>query len=489
MNVSRRFFIGGAFGALGALSGCRIFTGTCCDGAPKLRFGVVSDVHVRLSNDGKGLYEPNDCTTFIHTLEWFRDQGVDAVMIAGDIADHGMVGEMEAVAKAWFSVFPNDRAPDGRSVTRLFVTGNHDWEGFSYGNVSEKVFPDAAVRATKVLRSDYKGNWERIWHEPVEPVWLKTVNGYSFVGGHWTADGCRGKDEIGISGVEEFFAANGGKLDPSQPFFYVQHPHPSGTCYGPEAWGRDDGRVMRALAKRPNAIAFSGHSHYTLTDERSVWQGAFTSIGTASLRYTSRFAIGKGPYANAGKGALMPAQKTFDNRQGMLVSVFSDHVQIVRRDFSRDASLGDDWVLPLPVAESRPFEFKKRAAVLGAPAFPEQAKAVASVKAAPAANAAPPAKAKPPVLKIEFPAALAAKARVYDYEIALKGAAEGAVLSRVVAPGYHRSRNDPDATAPVECLLPRTVLAGDAKEAAFLVTPVSSYGVKGKALETNVIKV
>ena len=101
MNVSRRFFIGGAFGALGALSGCRIFTGTCCDGTPKLRFGVVSDVHVRLSNDGKGLYEPNDCTTFIHTLEWFRDQGVDAVMIAGDIADHGMVGEMEAVAKAY----------------------------------------------------------------------------------------------------------------------------------------------------------------------------------------------------------------------------------------------------------------------------------------------------------------------------------------------------------------------------------------------------
>ena len=113
MNVSRRFFIGGAFGALGALSGCRIFTGTCCDGTPKLRFGVVSDVHVRLSNDGKGLYEPNDCTTFIHTLEWFRDQGVDAVMIAGDIADHGMVGEMEAVAKAWFSVFPTTARPTG----------------------------------------------------------------------------------------------------------------------------------------------------------------------------------------------------------------------------------------------------------------------------------------------------------------------------------------------------------------------------------------
>lgn len=489
MDVSRRFFIGGAFGALGAMSGCRLFTGACCGGSPRLRFGVVSDVHVRLSNDGKGLYGPNDCATLVHTLQWFRDQGVDAVMIAGDMADHGMVGEMEAIAAAWFSVFPGDRAPDGRKVTRLFVTGNHDWEGFKYGKFAEKVFPDAAVRAKKVLRSDYKGNWQRIWHEPFEPVWLKTVNGYSFVGGHWTADHCRGKDEVGIAGVEEFFAANGGKIDPSLPFFYVQHPHPCGTCYGPNAWGRDDGRVMRALARRPNAIAFSGHSHYTLTDERSVWQGGFTSIGTASLRYTSRLALGKGPYANVGKGALMPGQNTFDNRQGMLVSVFGDHVEIARRDFSRDAPLGDDWVIPLPVAESRPFEFRRRAAALSAPAFPAQAKAVASIEASPAARDVPPAKARPAAVKIAFPAALAARARVYEYEISVAGSAAGTVLSRVVAPGYHRPPKDRDATAPVECLLPRTVLPEGAKEVRFAVTPVSSHGVKGRPLETDVLKV
>jgi hypothetical protein len=490
MNVSRRFFIGGAFGALGSMGGCRLLTGCACGGRPRLRFGVVSDVHVRLSNDGRGIYAPNDCTTLVHTLEWFRDQGVDGVMIAGDIADHGMVGEMEAIAKAWFSVFPDDRAPDGRKVARLFVTGNHDLEGYKYGRFAERVFPDAAVRAKNVLRSDYKGNWERIWHEPFEPVWMKTVNGYSFVGGHWTVDRCRGRDEVGVAGVEEFFAANGRRLDPSQPFFYVQHPHPCGTCYGPGAWGRDDGRVMRAFARLPNAIAFSGHSHYTLTDERSVWQGAFTSIGTASLRYTSRFALAKGPYANSGKGALMPAQKAFDSRQGMLVSVFDDHVEIARRDFSRDASLGDDWVLPLPTAESRPFEFKKRSAALGAPAFPADAKAVASIKAATLAKGVPSAKVgQLGVLQIVFPAALAAKARVFEYEVAVRGAMAGNVVSRVVAPGYHRSRKDPDAVAPVKCLLPLGALPKGAKEASFAVTPVSCYGVKGRALVTNVLKI
>ena len=49
------------------------------------------------------------------------------------------------------------------------------------------------------------------------------------------------------------------------------------------AWGHDKGIATKTLSNYPNAIAFSGHSHYSLTDERSIWQGAFTSIGQSSL--------------------------------------------------------------------------------------------------------------------------------------------------------------------------------------------------------------
>ena len=48
MNLSRRqFFIGGA-AAFGAFGGCRFFCSANykAGGAPKLRFGVVSDIHI-----------------------------------------------------------------------------------------------------------------------------------------------------------------------------------------------------------------------------------------------------------------------------------------------------------------------------------------------------------------------------------------------------------------------------------------------------------
>ncbi len=481
MQVSRRLFLGGmgAFGAFGAFSGCRFLRGTAKAGTPQLTFGVVSDVHVRLDKSGKGIEKTHSVETLVKTLTWFRDQGVDAVMIAGDIADHGMVGELQAVADAWFQVFPNDKAPDGRSVARLFVAGNHDWEGYKYGKFAETVFPDAAERAKQVLAADYKGNWERIWQEPFAPVWKKCVKGYDFVGGHWTADRCRGKDEVGIAGVEDFFAAHGKEIDPSRPFFYFQHPHPKDTCYGAAAWGRDCGQSTKALSPFSNAIAFSGHSHYTLTDERSVWQGAFTSIGTASLRYTCDYEEAlEGGYENKKKGSLMPKIETFDNRQGLLVKVFDDQVALTRRDFMRDAGLGDDWVMPLPVAENRPFAFAARAKALGAPAFPEGAQAVAAETTV--------GKNKKAALKVAFPAALAAKTRVYDYVVRFAFADGKEQTFHLLAPGYHRAVTDPEATASVDFVLARDRLPADLKGATVTVLPRSSHGVLGGALKASV---
>ncbi len=66
---------------------------------------------------------------FRKALEWFCDQGVDAVAVCGDMADTGMLAELQAVAQTWSAVFPNDMAPDGRHVERLFIYGNHDYGG------------------------------------------------------------------------------------------------------------------------------------------------------------------------------------------------------------------------------------------------------------------------------------------------------------------------------------------------------------------------
>ena len=424
MDFSRRWFIGGSLASL-AFGGCRFFSapaGTYSSGVPKMSFGVISDVHILYDAKG-GIAKSHDTTTLEHTLAWFRDQGVDAVMIAGDIADKGIVEELQAVADTWFKVFPDNKASDGRHVEKVFVSGNHDMEGFKYGDFGKIAFPDPAERAKHLLATDFKANWRKIFHEDYSEIYSKCVKGYTFVGQHWGRQGWGDKCKFDL--VKPFMEEKASKIvDPSLPFFYAQHPHPNNTCYGAFAWGRDTGVVTETLGKFPNAVAFSGHSHYSLLDERSIWQGSFTSIGTCSLRYTSQYreelpSIGYENTNGKSKRNLektMPKLNTMDSRQGLLVKVYGDCMVVLRREFISDEYLGEEWVLPLSTAESRPFEFASRAKKSVAPEFPAGGKIrVAKVKAE---NRK---KVEKDSYAVSFPKADAPGAgRIYDYEIAVE---------------------------------------------------------------------
>ena len=352
MAVSRRSFLGGAF-SLGALSGCRVFTaptGFFSGSGANLTLGVISDLHI---DAAKGDFMKfGDAAQFERTLRWFDAQGVDGVVVAGDMADNGMVNQLECVGEAWFRVFPDGHSErDGRRVEQLFVYGNHDFEGQHYDKFDVRFFEKKSFEAGQIVR-DPAGTWKRVFHEDYSPIWLKEVKGYQFVGAHWHL----GKDAWnGIPAVEDWFRDHAAEIGRDKPFFFIQHCHPKDTVYGNEAWCPDKGYATRALSAFPNAIAFTGHSHASLTDERSIWQGAFTSIGTSSLRYGG-------------------SVDRYEQRQGMLVKVYEDRIVIVRRDFLHDESLGDDWIIPLPVEKVKPFAFETRKAKGAAPGFSADAK-------------------------------------------------------------------------------------------------------------------
>lgn len=495
-NITRRFFLGGA-ASLGAFAGCRFFNSHDfrSGGTPNIRFGVVSDIHILDEKGDKG-YQ-GDTATFIRTLEWFRDQGVDAVLIAGDIADKGLVEELQAVADAWFSVFPNDLAPDGRKVERVFVYGNHDWEGFQYGGYGAKRYPDKAELAKHLLRTDYGKWWERIFHEEYKPIYHKLVKGYSFIGQHWDGQGwgnaCR------FERVEPFMAGLGKALDPERPFFYLQHPHPKDTCYGSWAWGHDTGIVTKTLSAFPNAVAFSGHSHYSLTDERSVWQGAFTSVGTSSLRYTgmaydARPPAGyentstEGPEAwkhNAVK--MLASMEPTDCRQGMLWSVYDDCVVVKRHEFLSGLDVGENWVMPLPTAESRPFAFAARAKNFRAPEFVSGGQlTMQRIKAKNRGGKSRDGKevisaVEKDAYKVLAPALVADKtARGYDLEFVAETKAGQKKVKFVMAEGFNHAPNHPKAKLRTACIF----AADELPEAPvkFTVTPMNCFGQRGTPL-------
>lgn len=495
MNISRRWFIGGAVSAL-ALNGCKMFStriGTYSSGKANLTFGVISDVHIRFDPNTHmvGLSSSSSGETLENTLRWFRDQGVDAVVIAGDIADYGIIAELQLVADIWNKVFPNNKSPDGRIVEKVFVSGNHDVEGFIYRKFGEKCWPDKNELKKNILVSDFKKNWERIFNEEYNDIYKKEINGYTFIGQHWGKQGWGANCKFDL--IKPFMDENKSKINTSLPFFYIQHPHPKNTCHGPRAWGADTGITTEVLSNFPTAVAFSGHSHYPLYDKNVIWQEAFTSIGTASLRYltfNSKGAIGNGVggFENsnneaknikhlANENKIMQPINWYNTRQGLLVKVFDDCMTILRRDFSHEEIIGEEWVMPLSTAEGKPFSFVEHAKRLHSPEFPKDSKII--VKKSRGKNRGKEAKEKD-ILVIDFPKADAfGNDNLTHYEIFVEAKDDKQNQTRrmisvnVVQPG----KKAKEFTLRIACdTLPTNT------NYRFIITPISSFGSKGKPI-------
>lgn len=460
-GLSRRGFLGGAF-ALGAL-GPRAFAaphGAFSKGEPNLRFALMSDVHICMRIMKEGRWR-NDAAKFIHALKWFRDMKVDAVVCAGDLAEYGMVEELQKMAEVWESVFPEGKAPDGRSVEKVFVTGNHDWEGAIYGGgFAKKVYPDAKERAAKVFKNDRARHWERLFKEPYSPIYSKSVRGYTFIGQHWDASAWKGCGSFGL--VKDFVEKNAASLAGAKPFFYVQHPVLRGTCNGPRAWGQDAGAATAALSKFPNAVAFSGHSHYSLTDETSIWQGAFTAVNASSLWYT-------------GKPNLFqpdsPRPKLHGTTHAALVEVYDDRIVIVRRQFLPDETLAEDWVVPLPVAKAKPYALENRLGKSPAPGFGAVRLTVDNRKAG--------------ILRVLFPQALDnPKARPYKYIVKLDVEGGKGTSREIVEPRFNKAPSQMRIEGLIAVSFKGKHLPPGVKYRAHVV-PVDSVGNEGAAISSD----
>lgn len=485
-TMTRRFFIGGA-ASLGAVSLGKIRAapaGVHGRGRPNLVLGVISDVHIAsLAGQGSDEIASNVEITFERALRWFGEQGVDAVVLAGDMSDWGMDEGLVATGTAWERVFPNDRAPDGRKVEKLFIYGNH--ESFSsYGDYPKRLYPDEAERNRHMLRCDMPGWWKRVFHEDYSRLYEKTVKGYRFVGCHWDVHSGKGNPhEL----IRDYMAEKGKLIDPSRPFFYIQHPPLQNTTSGSWAWDHDYGVATKALAPFPNAVAISGHTHYSLTDERSIWQGAFTAVDAGSLSYTDdpRDSCSPAGYENTravgadaakiDKAKMMPCMGTRDVRQGMLWRIYDDCIVMRRRDFVSGLDLGDDWVLPLPTAESRPFAYAARAKKLRPPQFPAHAAVrVARVKATNRANVEKDAidiSAPPP--------APLPNGRLFELEFVVAGDGKKAV-KRVLAPGFNAPPGHKRALADSHCVFALDELPPGRMTVS--VMPLNSYGQRGNPL-------
>ena len=258
-QISRRSFISSGAGvALACLSSAMYarYEAKADEAANDvvLRFSALSDVHFKKNRDCVEADRFARCMNFMSEYSAKQSyKNFDAMLIAGDMTDHGWDDELLFFKEVMDKGTPKD-------TTTIICMGNHEFIGGS------------------------KARWEEIFERPSNKVY--SVNGFTFIalspekGTNRNGDFQYALDWYQKE-LDEATAA-----DPNKPIFTFQHYHVSPTVYGSRGednWGIAD--LYEPLQKYPRVINFSGHSHYPINDPRSAWQGRFTAFGTGTLSY------------------------------------------------------------------------------------------------------------------------------------------------------------------------------------------------------------
>ena len=373
MSVSRREFLIGA--AAFGLGGWRLLaapSGWKHGGKPNLVFGVLADTHFRMDSEWRRGIKTD--RFLVAAFEYFRSQNVDAVVHCGDMADRGLVEEMRLHAEVWRRVFPENRAPDGRVVEKLFVTGNHDIDAWHKGFDFTRFVPNKAEWPEKVLNTDIAGHWRRIWGEEYEPVWLKTVKGYHFFGMNWIPnDHGQGEAEL-ASRIDETIGSlpNEDTRNPV-PFFFISH-------------NITHRNFNRAIKKHPNAFGLWGHWHFSAANWGVIRMLNETTPGVQCPACPAWWRS-DGKWMGGGDNGItkVPLEGKLQGgkwEQGLVVRVYDDMLTIERREFSEGGNLGADWVMPFNWGPGNgelgtgrhPFSKDELKKVIGEPQFREGAK-------------------------------------------------------------------------------------------------------------------
>lgn len=296
---------------------------------PILKIAVVSDIQGFDSPHDWGFYNLKKAFRFLNSKK------PDVLLNAGDICDHAAAKTFRRYQQIFKESF--DREP-----IQIACAGNHDfWTDIRDPEKDWKTFCDALEL-------------------PYDNPLCRTVGGYDFIA-FSSVDGSRYPAES-LAKLEAAIR-RASERDPGKPIFVVTHENPSGTVAG-SILEKGHTAFTELFSRWPQVISFGGHWHYPLEDERGIWQGAFTAIGTSTLSYGCM----EEPRINA-IGSILPFAREVN--QMLYMEIFEDRLEIHRfHADGREIAPGALWRVPLPFrAENAPYTFEKRRNSRPVPAF------------------------------------------------------------------------------------------------------------------------
>ncbi|MBQ2682447.1 MAG: metallophosphoesterase [Thermoguttaceae bacterium] len=257
MSVTRRDFFRSALTAVCLPAGLVERTKADAQHRAVLRFAAMSDVHL----DQKHTPESPEwirLTKAIRAMNSYSAQreypAFDALVVAGDLSNHGTAEELGAFR----GILERELKPE---TARILAMGNHEYYGGDRA-VFEEVFCAEANR-----------------HD--------VINGYHFI----TVSPENGEcDEGPYLYIRPWLAEeleNACEAAPERPIFVVQHYNVYNTIWGsadlPGDFHAGVKDLLGVIDRYPQVVHISGHSHAPSVHPRSMWQGAFSAVGTGSM--------------------------------------------------------------------------------------------------------------------------------------------------------------------------------------------------------------
>lgn len=288
-------------------------------GEQPLKVAVISDLQLPDSQEKT----THQYESFEKTLTMLKNKGMDALIIAGDFTDF-------STKYAWstFREIYDKVMADGEKPIPLYIMGNHDYWIDSFFFAKEIATPAKLQKRFTQYTGEY-------------PYSHKVINGYHFI--CWSSSDGTYDDSYADKEWIRSQLDKAVKDNPDNPIFVITHINPSDTLYGSDEWGNSD--ITDVLKDYSQVISISGHSHYSVIDERSIWQNEFTAFTTQSLDYieleSGKFngSIPKDAYGNSIAETLPGC---------IYMEIDSDKVTISRLEANTGNELKDPWIINAP---------------------------------------------------------------------------------------------------------------------------------------------
>ena len=278
------------------------------------RFIVISDTHFGNATGRGPMYKVPKALKNLTG----KTPKADAIFVVGDLTNSGTAAQYDQLLSVFGS---RENIPEG--MPAYFMMGNHDH------------YSGAGAAST------YRSKIGQPLHQYV------AIKGYPFITISETGADQNDFNAAAVRFLSEHLAQAAADY-PGKPVFVFIHVPTVNTTYGSwvsgalsdGGWSTD--AFKSTLDRYPQAVVFSGHTHYPMGDPRSIHQDRFTAVNTASTTYSE---VEQSAGLDVG---TLPAG--YENiTEGLVVTVKeSGDVEIERWDTYRNEEIAPRWQLCAP---------------------------------------------------------------------------------------------------------------------------------------------